>query len=111
MKCSACRKAEPVPKIIRVIDLGKDLGKLPAKVCPNCKERYFSSRIVKKIQDAQKKAGLWGLSGRAKIAESKDAISIQVKKKLAKLLGLKPGMEVELESIDENSFKVGTNPY
>ena len=63
------------------------------------------------MQEAQKKAGIWGVSGRAKIAKNKDTVSIEIKQKLAKQLGLKPGKEVELESIDKDTFKVLTSPY
>ncbi len=93
-KCYMCEqgtlKNEKAPYVL----LGELIGYFPAEVCPLCKEVFFSEETSRKITDATKAKGLWGISARTKIGEAGNTLDIRLSKKIIELMHLEKGKEV-----------------
>ncbi len=107
MKCVFC-KVETARKEIEYKEVGVSLGKFPANVCPKCNEAYFDSETAGKIQDKSKKAGLFGISSKAKVAKVGESYAIRIPKKIAEFIGLEKGNEVTLRPLDRKNLKIET---
>lgn len=95
MKCAIC-KAEMKKENVEHKEFGVSLGKFKADACPKCGEKFYDSATVDKIQQASKRAGLFGLARRVKAAKIGNSIAIRIPKEIAEAVHLKPGTEVIL---------------
>jgi len=94
MKCPVCEKGELKLKKVSYQVYGFELGKFPAKVCSDCKEEWFDEATSKKIQDLEKKNGLFGLSKKSKISYSGNSLIVRIPESVAKFMNLKKQDEV-----------------
>ena len=85
---------------------GKDIGKFPALVCNSCGEQWFDEETSKKIQEKEKKLGLFGLSKETKISYSGNSLIIKIPKELAKFMNLKKETEVIIYPEDKNKLAI-----
>ncbi|MAF35353.1 hypothetical protein CMO91_05935 [Candidatus Woesearchaeota archaeon] len=58
--CHKCGKGNLEAKEIDYEYGERSLGRFPAEVCTSCGEAFFSSNTSEKIEQAAKKAGVWG---------------------------------------------------
>ncbi|MBI2628528.1 YgiT-type zinc finger protein [Candidatus Pacearchaeota archaeon] len=104
-KCALC-KGELKEKIIDYKVYGKIIGKFKAKVCNSCGEQWFDEETSKKIEDAEKKEGVFGLSVETKIGYSGNSLIIRIPVELAKFMNLKRETRVLLYPEDKNKICV-----
>ena len=93
MKCPVCEKGILEKKEIEEYIFGLNLGKYPAEVCNKCGESFTDSEVTRKIEEAAKKKGIWGLGYVTKITKSGNSLAVRIPKKLADYLKLKEGEE------------------
>lgn len=60
---------------------GVCLGEFPAKICESCKESFTDEVTTKRIEEAAKEKGIWGLGKRTKIARSGNSLAVHIPKK------------------------------
>ncbi|MBU1252477.1 MAG: AbrB/MazE/SpoVT family DNA-binding domain-containing protein [Nanoarchaeota archaeon] len=85
---------------------GKSIGKFPASVCDSCGEQWFDEDISKKIQEKERKLGLFGLSRETKISYSGNSLIIRIPKELAKFMNLKKETAVVIYPEDKDKIGV-----
>jgi YgiT-type zinc finger domain-containing protein len=90
-KCPICGKGNLEKSKIKEYMFGIYLGEFPALVCTKCNESFTDSETTKRIEEAAKKKGVWGLSARTKITKTGNSLAIRVPKKIADYLELKDG--------------------
>jgi len=102
-KCALCNgnlKSELVDYKI----YGKKIGKFKAFVCDSCGEEWFSEEVSRKIETAEQKAGIFGLSRETKISYSGNSLIVRIPKELAKFMNLKKETKIILYPEDENKL-------
>ena len=104
-KCALCN-GKLKKKIVDYKIYGKSIGKFPALVCNSCNEQWFDETISKKIEQAEKKAGLFGLSTETKISYSGNSLIVRIPKELAKFMNLKKETDVIIYPEDKNKICV-----
>ncbi|HLD79790.1 MAG TPA: YgiT-type zinc finger protein [Candidatus Nanoarchaeia archaeon] len=62
MKCPRCGKGTLMSKKVLYAVHEIELGKFPARICNACNEQWFDEKTSTKIQELEKKKGLFGLS-------------------------------------------------
>ena len=87
-KCALC-KGKLERKMVDYKIYGKSIGKFPAMVCNSCSEQWFDENTAKKIEKAEKKADLFGLSRETKVSYSGNSLIIRIPKELAKFMNIK----------------------
>ncbi|MDP6293640.1 MAG: AbrB/MazE/SpoVT family DNA-binding domain-containing protein [Candidatus Woesearchaeota archaeon] len=87
-------------------EFGVPLGRFDAFVCQKCGEEFFDEATADKIQAASKKAGLFGLGRKVKIAELGNSFAVRIPKDLAKLIKLKKGQEVSITPDGKKAFRI-----
>jgi len=102
-KCALC-KGNLKKKTIDYKIYGKSIGKFQALVCDSCGEQWFDEKTAKKIEEAEKKAGIFGLSKETKISYSGNSLIIRIPKELAKFMNLKK--ETSIILYPENKDKL-----
>jgi len=103
-KCALCNgKLEE--KLVEYKVYEKNIGKFKAKVCQSCGEQWFSEENAKKIEEAERKAGVFGLSVETKISYSGNSLIIRIPSALAKFMNIKKETRVLL--YPENKDKMG----
>ncbi|MBI2047418.1 AbrB/MazE/SpoVT family DNA-binding domain-containing protein [Candidatus Pacearchaeota archaeon] len=83
---------------------GESFGKFPALVCDSCDEQWFNEETSKKIEEAEKKAGVFGLSVETKISYSGNSLIIRIPKELARFMNLKRETRVVIHPEDKDKF-------
>ena len=104
-KCALCN-GKLNKKVVDYEIHGKSIGKFSALVCNSCGEQWFSEEISKKIQEKEKKLGLFGLSRETKISYSGNSLIIRIPKELAKFMNLKRETEVIIYPEDKNKLSI-----
>jgi len=104
-KCALC-EGKLKNKIIDYKIYGKDIGKFPALVCNSCGEQWFDEPTSKKIENTEKKVGIFGLSRETKISYSGNSLIIRIPKELAKFMKLKKETRVIIYPEDENKLSI-----
>lgn len=61
MKCPVCEKGELKKGKIKESMFRVYLGEFPAEICSKCHESFTDSETTRKIEEAAKKKGIWGL--------------------------------------------------
>ena len=62
MKCPICEEGNLKATKIKEFMFGVYLGEFPAEICNRCNESFTDSATTRKIEEAAKKEGIWGLS-------------------------------------------------
>jgi hypothetical protein len=88
-KCPICEKGNLVNKMVPYSVYGVELGKFPAEVCLSCNEQWFSEETAKKIEEIEKKKGLFGLQKQSKISYSGNSLIVRIPVEIAKFMDLK----------------------
>src|SRR3989344_4555727 len=83
---------------------GKSIGKFPALVCASCNEQWFNEETAKKIEEAEKRAGIFGLSKETRVSYSGNSLIIRIPKELAKFMNIKRETKVTLYPEDKNKL-------
>ena len=79
---------------------GVFLGEFTAEICSHCNESFTDSETTKKIEEAAKKKGIWGLGSVTRITKTGNSIAVRIPKKIAKYLNLKAGEEAYIHPED-----------
>ncbi|MBU3907130.1 MAG: AbrB/MazE/SpoVT family DNA-binding domain-containing protein [Nanoarchaeota archaeon] len=104
-KCVLC-KGSLKKKSVDYKLYGKSVGRFDALVCGNCGEQWFDGETSKKIEEAEQKAGLFGLSKETKISYSGNSLIIRIPKELAKFMGIKKETRVILYPENQDKLSV-----
>lgn len=104
-KCALCL-GKLTKEIVDYELYGKSIGKFPALVCNSCGEKWFDEETSKKIQEKEKKMGLFGLSRETKISYSGNSLIIRIPKELAKFMNLKKETGVIIYPEDKNKLSI-----
>lgn len=96
MKCPICNKGELRKGKVKETMFGVFLGEFSAVVCSKCKESFTDSATTKKIEEAAKEKGIWGLSAKTKITMAGNSLAVRIPKKIADYLNLKNSEEVTI---------------
>ena len=96
MKCPMCEKGELKKGKIREDMFGVFLGEFPADICTKCGESFTDEEATKKIEEAAKRKGIWGLGIKTRITKSGNSLAIRIPKRIAEFLKLKEGEEAYL---------------
>ena len=94
--CPMCEKGKLKKGTIKEEMFGIYLGTFPADICSACGESFTDEKIMKKIEIAAKKKGVWGLGVKTKIAKAGNSLAIRIPQKLVQFLNLKEGEETYL---------------
>ena len=93
MICPVCDKGKLKDGKIKEQMFGIYLGEFPAQICNKCNESFTDSETTRKIEEAAKKAGIWGLGKRTKITKTGNSLAVRIPKELADYLHLTEGKE------------------
>ena len=93
MKCSLCEKGELKKTKIAEVMFGVILGNFPAERCSFCGETFTDEITTKRIEEAAKKKGIWGIGMKTKIAKTGNSLAVRIPQRIAKFLDLKEGEE------------------
>lgn len=105
-KCYLCEQGNLTRKFVDYSLYGISLGKFQAEVCDKCNEVFYNEETSKKMTEAAKKRGLWGLNARTKIGQAGTTLDIRLPKKIISFLKLKKGKEVEIYPEGKNKLVV-----
>ncbi len=92
-KCPICEKGNLEKKKIKEQMFGVYLGEFLAEVCDECNESFTDEETTKKIEEAAKEKGIWGLGVKTKITKTGNSLAVRIPKKIADFLNLKEGIE------------------
>lgn len=104
-KCVLC-EGKLKKKIVDYKVYGKSIGKFPAMICDSCGEQWFDEKTALKIEETEKKAGLFGLSRESKISYSGNSLVVRIPKDIAKFMHLKKETPVTIYPEDEGKICV-----
>ena len=93
MTCPVCEEGNLKKSKIKEYMFGVYLGEFPAEVCSKCGESFTDSAVTKKIEEAAKKKGMWGLGASTKITKTGNSLAVRIPKKIADYLKLEDGKE------------------
>jgi len=96
LKCYECSEGTLVRKPIEYMLHGVALGRFPAEVCSGCGEQFFNEETSVRIEEAARKAGVWGLCVQTKVGRSGNALDVRIAQPLAHFVGLAQGSEVTI---------------
>lgn len=105
-KCALCN-GKLKEKIVDYKVYGKSIGKFKAQVCDSCEEQWFDEKTSREIEQAEKKAGIFGLSKETKISYSGNSLIIRIPKELAKFMNLKKETAVILYPEKKDKLCIG----
>ncbi|MEK6914069.1 MAG: YgiT-type zinc finger protein [Nanoarchaeota archaeon] len=107
-KCALCN-GNLRKEIVDYKIYGESLGKFPAMVCQSCGEQWFDEETSIKIEKAEKKANLFGLSRESKISYSGNSLIIRIPKDIAKFMDLKKESIVTIYPHNKNKISIDIN--
>lgn len=99
-KCPICEKGWLKKGKIKETMFGVYLGEFPAEICDKCGESFTDETMTKKIEEAAKSKGIWGLGIKTKITRSGNSLAVRIPKKIADFLKLKEGEETFIHPQD-----------
>lgn len=105
-KCYICGKGYLTKKVVNYNLYGVGIGKFNAEVCDKCGETFFDEDTSKKMTEAAKKKGLWGLQTKTKIGQSGTTLDVRLPKRIIEFLNLKKGKEVEIYPEGKNRLVI-----
>ena len=104
--CPVCEKGKLIKKIVPYRAYDVELGEFPAEVCDICGEIWFSEEIARKIEELEKKKGLFGLIKQSKVGYSGNSLIIRIPKEIAKFMGLKKEKPVSIYPEGKNKLLI-----
>lgn len=99
-KCYTCEKGFLERKKVDFKLYGELIGKFEAEVCPSCGEKFFNEETSRKIDEATKAKGLWGLEVETNVGQSGDSLMVRINKQLAQFLHLQKGERIKIRPED-----------
>jgi len=100
MKCPVCEKGVLKKGNIKEYMFGVYLGEFPVEICSKCRESFTDPITTKKIEEAAKKKGIWGLGVITKITKTGNSLAVRIPKKIADYLKLENGKEAYVRPED-----------
>ena len=105
-KCYICEKGE-VKKVKLPYSLyGEYLGDFEALKCGKCGEVFYSEETSRRMTQAAKEKGLWGLNAESKIGQSGTTLDIRLPKRVIEFMNLKKGEPVRIYPEDKKRLVV-----
>src|SRR3989338_4855452 len=104
--CPLCEKGELTKKVVQYSVYGIEIGKFPAEICTKCREEWFSEETAKKIEEIEKKKGLFGLTKQSKISYSGNSLIVRIPNKIAKFMNLKKEKQVMIYPEGKNKILI-----
>jgi len=83
---------------------GVSIGKFPALVCESCGEQWFSEETSKKIEEKERKLGIFGLSIDSKVSYSGNSLIIRIPQNLARFMRIKKDSKIKIEPENKNKI-------
>lgn len=111
VNCYECGKGKLIKKKVEYEQYSIPIGKYSADVCNQCKEVFFDSEVVGKIEEELKKRGLWGLGVKTRVGTSGNALDIKLGKGLIDFFHLRKGQTVLIEPKTMDRFEVEILDY
>jgi ribosomal protein L32 len=105
-KCYECGQGKLQKKLVPYVRYGVHLGKFSAQVCGKCDEEFYDGQTFDKIEQAAKKAGVWGLSMKTKVGKNGNSLDVRISHRLAQFVGLQKGKEVIIRPEGKNRLIV-----
>jgi len=106
LRCPLCEKGGLHPKKVSYTVYGMELGIFPAQVCDGCGEQWFDEETSKKIQDLEKKKGLFGLNKKSKISYSGNSLIVRIPEQVAKFMNIKKEDEIIIHPEGKNKISI-----
>ena len=106
MKCPICEEGNLHHKKVPYSVYGIELGVFPAQVCDACGEQWFDEETSTKIQELEKKKGLFGLSKKSKVSYSGNSLIVRIPESVAKFMKIKKEDEVIIHPEGKNKITV-----
>lgn len=94
--CYLCGEGELLRKKVPYELYGEHLGDFDAEVCAKCGETFFDENTSRKMTEAAKKKGLWGLSAETKIGQSGSTLDVRLPKRIIEFMNFKKGDAVKI---------------
>ena len=91
MQCPMCKKGVLKRGRIKENMFGVYLGEFPADICSKCGESFTDAETTRKIEEAAKRRGIWGMGVKTRITRTGNSLAVRIPKKLADFLKLKEG--------------------
>lgn len=105
-KCYICEKGE-LKKVKLPYQLyGEHLGDFEAEKCGRCGEVFYSEETSKKMTQAAKNKGLWGLNAESKVGQSGTTLDIRLPKRVIEFMNIKKGGTVKIYPEDKKKLVV-----
>ena len=96
MKCYICEKGG-LGKVKQPYKLyGEYLGDFEAEKCNKCGEIFYSEETSRKMTEAARARGLWGLNAESKVGQSGTTLDIRLPKKVIEFMNIKKGESVKI---------------
>lgn len=83
-----------------------NLGIFPTQVCDACGEQWFDEKTSQKIQELEKKNGLFGLSKKSKVSYSGNSLIVRIPESVAKFMKIKKEDEIIIHPEGKNKIAV-----
>lgn len=106
MKCYICEKGtlRKVKQPYRLYD--EYLGDFEAEKCSACGEIFYSEGTSRKMTEAAKAKGLWGLNAESKVGQSGTTLDIRLPKRVIEFMNIKKGEAVKIYPEDRRRLVV-----
>lgn len=95
-KCYMCEKGELRKAKAPYRLYGEYLGDFESEQCSGCGEIFYSEEASRKMTEAAKRKGVWGLNAETKIGQSGTTLDIRLPKKVIEFMSLKKGGHVKI---------------
>lgn len=106
MRCPVCEKGMLSNKKVPYAVYGIELGIFPAQICDACSEQWFDEETSNKIQELEKKKGLFGLSKKSKVSYSGNSLIVRIPESVAKFMNIKKEDEVVIHPEGKNKITI-----
>ena len=94
MKCPICDKGDLKKGMIKETMFGVQLGDFPAQLCSACGESFTDQETTRKIEEAAKTKGIWGLGRKTTVARTGNSLAVRIPKEIVDYLHIKEGSDV-----------------
>ncbi len=105
-KCPLCEAGLLHQKKVFYKIYGEPIGEFTAQVCTACKEEWFDKKTSQKIEEIEKKKGLFGLSKKSKISYSGNSLIVRIPEQIAKFMNIKREKEIIIYPEGKNKMVV-----
>lgn len=108
MKCYMCEKGELKKVKLPYRLYGEYLGDFEAEKCTKCGEIFYSEETSRRMTQAAKEKGLFGLNAQSKIGQSGTTLDIRLPKRVIEFMKLKKGEPVRIYPEDRKRLVIET---